>query len=85
MASPAPNGSYLQQADPQNFPANPTGAPPPNNYQAPVSAQPDQQHGQTPDVPKDDEVGWYFVEQYYTTLNKSPDRVHVSFHLPCPS
>ncbi|KAF8251649.1 NTF2-domain-containing protein [Wilcoxina mikolae CBS 423.85] len=74
MASPAPNGSYLQQADPQNFPANATGAPPPNNYQAPASTQPEQQ-GQTPDVPKD-EVGWYFVEQYYTTLNKSPDRVH---------
>lgn len=25
-----------------------------------------------------DEVGWYFVEQYYTTLSKSPDRIHVS-------
>lgn len=27
-------------------------------------------------VPKD-EVGWYFVEQYYTTLSKHPDRLHV--------
>lgn len=25
-----------------------------------------------------DEVGWYFVEQYYTTLSKTPDRIHVS-------
>lgn len=28
-------------------------------------------------VPKD-EVGWYFVEQYYTTLSKHPERLHVS-------
>jgi hypothetical protein len=29
------------------------------------------------EIPKD-EVGWYFVEQYYTTLSKSPDRLYVS-------
>lgn len=29
-------------------------------------------------VPKD-EVGWYFVEQYYTTLSKHPERLHVRF------
>lgn len=28
-------------------------------------------------VPKD-EVGWYFVEQYYTTLSRNPDQLHVS-------
>lgn len=27
-----------------------------------------------------DEVGWYFVEQYYTTLSKSPEKLHVSPH-----
>lgn len=27
-----------------------------------------------------EEVGWYFVQQYYTTLNKTPERLHVSFH-----
>ena len=27
-------------------------------------------------VPKD-EVGWYFVEQYYTTLSKTPEILHV--------
>lgn len=27
-----------------------------------------------------DEVGWYFVEQYYTTLSKSPEKLHVSSH-----
>ena len=31
----------------------------------------------TTNLPKD-EVGWYFVEQYYTTLSKSPERLHVS-------
>ena len=30
----------------------------------------------TSELPKD-EVGWYFVEQYYTTLSKSPDRLYV--------
>lgn len=28
-----------------------------------------------------DEVGWYFVEQYYTTLSKNNDRLHVSLSL----
>lgn len=30
-----------------------------------------------PDYRKD-EVGWYFVEQYYTNLSKSPDKLYVS-------
>lgn len=29
-------------------------------------------------VPKD-EVGWYFVEQYYTTLSKTPEKLHVRY------
>jgi hypothetical protein len=29
-----------------------------------------------------DEVGWYFVEQYYTTLSKSPEKLHVSSITP---
>lgn len=33
--------------------------------------------GTTNNLPKD-EVGWYFVEQYYTTMSKSPERLHVS-------
>lgn len=32
-----------------------------------------------------DEVGWYFVEQYYTTLSKSPEKLHVrSIFSPSP-
>jgi len=29
------------------------------------------------DIPKE-EVGWYFVEQYYTTLSRSPEKLFVS-------
>ena len=28
------------------------------------------------DIPKD-EVGWYFVEQYYTTMSKNPEKLYV--------
>jgi hypothetical protein len=31
-----------------------------------------------PDGISKDEVGWYFVEQYYTTLSKTPDKLYVS-------
>jgi hypothetical protein len=31
----------------------------------------------TSEIPKD-EVGWYFVEQYYTTLSRSPEKLYVS-------
>lgn len=33
------------------------------------------------DIPKD-EVGWYFVEQYYTTLSRSPEKLFVSISRP---
>ncbi|KAH6998779.1 hypothetical protein BKA56DRAFT_665326 [Ilyonectria sp. MPI-CAGE-AT-0026] len=29
--------------------------------------------------PSKDEVGWYFVEQYYTTLSKSPEKLHLFY------
>ncbi|KAH0612914.1 uncharacterized protein H6S33_009294 [Morchella sextelata] len=81
MASPQPpvvntNGSYLQQADPQSFQANPTAGTAPN-YQTQSGAP--QQASATESVPKD-EVGWYFVEQYYTTLNKTPERLHLFYN-----
>ena len=32
-----------------------------------------------------EEVAWYFVEQYYTTMSRSPDKLYVRFHfLPSP-
>ncbi|KAL8778928.1 MAG: hypothetical protein Q9194_001723 [Teloschistes cf. exilis] len=30
-------------------------------------------------LPKD-EVGWYFVEQYYTTLSKNPEKLHLFYN-----
>jgi hypothetical protein len=45
------------------------------------TAQPAQQAAA--EIPKD-EVGWYFVEQYYTTLSKSPERLYVSRLRPAP-
>lgn len=79
MASTQPsvattNGSYLQQADLQSFSANHPVAVP--NYQTQGGAP--QQPSASPEAVPKDEVGWYFVEQYYTTLNKTPERLHVS-------
>ncbi|EMC94607.1 hypothetical protein BAUCODRAFT_35841 [Baudoinia panamericana UAMH 10762] len=32
-----------------------------------------------PEIPKD-EVGWYFVEQYYTTLSRSPEKLYLFYN-----
>lgn len=37
------------------------------------------QHTTQPDISKD-EVGWYFVEQYYTTLSRSPERLYLFYN-----
>lgn len=31
------------------------------------------------EIPKD-EVGWYFVEQYYTTLSRTPDKLYLYYN-----
>jgi hypothetical protein len=75
------NGNYPQQGyDATAYTAAATSAAP--------SYAGSQQNTQTPsaaaaEIPKD-EVGWYFVEQYYTTLSRSPDRLYVSSS-PCTS
>lgn len=33
---------------------------------------------QKADLPKD-EVGWFFVEQYYTTMSRSPEKLHLFY------
>ncbi|KAJ5580946.1 hypothetical protein N7450_007247 [Penicillium hetheringtonii] len=33
---------------------------------------------QKSDIPKD-EVGWFFVEQYYTTMSRNPDKLHLFY------
>jgi hypothetical protein len=53
-----------------------------HSYDTFQQSQPAQQAAAS-EIPKD-EVGWYFVEQYYTTLSKSPDRLYVSRLRPAP-
>lgn len=64
----ATNGSFAQQDQFKAAPENYTAG-------APADAGADNNN-----LSKD-EVGWYFVEQYYTTLSKSPEKLHVSPHL----
>lgn len=42
-----------------------------------VDDQASQQANSTNNLGKD-EVGWYFVEQFYNTLSRSPEKLHVS-------
>lgn len=41
----------------------------------PSNAPPSEQEN---DISKD-EVGWYFVEQYYTTMSRSPEKLHLFY------
>ncbi len=53
-----------------------------NHHDQYVAAAPPTEASASADSPTEHlpkvEVGWYFVEQYYTTMSKSPDRLHVS-------
>jgi hypothetical protein len=69
------NGNYAQQTYENSYA---TGASNFTPSQQPSASQPAQEASAS-DIPKD-EVGWYFVEQYYTTLSKSPDRLYVSWN-----
>ena len=73
-----PNGNYAPQQhgfDQQQ--ANNAYAS--QNYnQAPAASNPPAPAANTQsEIPKD-EVGWYFVEQYYTTLSRTPEKLYVS-------
>ncbi|KAJ4304180.1 hypothetical protein N0V88_001792 [Collariella sp. IMI 366227] len=51
----------------------------PEQYAAPAQTDAPA-HAETSNAPlPKDEVGWYFVEQYYTTLAKSPERLHLFY------
>ena len=65
------NGSYAQGYDGSNYANN---AP---SYSANASQPAQSSSAAASEIPKD-EVGWYFVEQYYTTLSRSPDKLYVS-------
>ncbi|ORY08691.1 hypothetical protein BCR34DRAFT_389134 [Clohesyomyces aquaticus] len=82
------NGNYAQQGyDPM---ANSYAAANNNNnnnnnstagYSTSQQAPSSQPSGgaSTSEIPKD-EVGWYFVEQYYTTLSKSPEKLFLFYN-----
>lgn len=74
MASTEVNGNYAPQGYENSYS---TGASNFTPSQQPA-AQPAQQ-APASEVPKD-EVGWYFVEQYYTTLSKSPERLYLFYN-----
>jgi hypothetical protein len=71
MAVSASNSnSYLAQVDPYV---------PTTSYDASMAPQTETTPAAAPvEQPGKDEVGWLFVEQYYTTLNKTPEKLHVS-------
>ena len=76
--SSMPNGNYAPQQhgfDQQQ--ANNAYAS--QNYnQAPAASNPAPSANTQSEIPKD-EVGWYFVEQYYTTLSRTPEKLYVSW------
>ncbi|KAL8720559.1 MAG: hypothetical protein Q9225_002605 [Loekoesia sp. 1 TL-2023] len=58
--------------------AGSAGAEAPNGPQTSTSASATPAEASS-SVPKD-EVGWYFVEQYYTTLSKNPEKLHLFYN-----
>lgn len=74
-STPPVNGLYGgQYSTPAELPA-----PAPGASHAPSASQ--STTASTTAAPKADpqEIGWYFVEQYYTTLSKSPERIHLFY------
>lgn len=67
-----PNGAYAPGYDANTY-ANGNA----NQAYNQSQSQPAQQQPSAADIPKD-EVGWYFVEQYYTTLSKTSEKLYVS-------
>ncbi|KAJ4293271.1 hypothetical protein N0V90_008553 [Kalmusia sp. IMI 367209] len=61
------NGNYAQQSFDASSYATSQQAPSQNSSTA------------TSEIPKD-EVGWYFVEQYYTTLSRTPDKLYLFYN-----
>ncbi|CAE7206402.1 hypothetical protein PTNB73_07342 [Pyrenophora teres f. teres] len=69
------NGNYAPQAYENSYS---TGASNFTPSQQPTASQPAQQANAS-EIPKD-EVGWYFVEQYYTTLSKNPNQLYLFYN-----
>ena len=77
LAAPTINGTYGAQSPyPGSEAAAHIAANAPTNG---GSSGPSSTVGATPGEMGKDEIGWAFVEQYYTTLSRSPERLHVSY------
>ena len=72
MATDAVNGmDYNHYSQPAELAASTP------SHQASASQSSNAAPGQKPDP---QEIGWYFVEQYYTTLSKTPDKIHLFYN-----
>ncbi|KAF1958902.1 hypothetical protein CC80DRAFT_21917 [Byssothecium circinans] len=75
------NGNYAQQgydAAVNNY--NAAGANNATSYGGSQQQAPSQSTSSPADAIPKDEVGWYFVEQYYTTLSKTPDKLYLFYN-----
>lgn len=70
------NGTYHAHHHPSHYVADPYNAHLPVNNSAVASGQAGNENKN--EIPKD-EVGWFFVEQYYTTLSRSPEKLHLFY------
>ena len=69
------NGIYGGQYDsPAELPA-----PTPSASHAPSASQSTTTSAAAAPKADPQEIGWYFVEQYYTTLSKNPERIHLFY------
>lgn len=71
------NGLYgsAQYAQPAELAASTPSAP----THATSSSQSTTTSATTPQKADPQEIGWYFVEQYYTTLSKTPEKIHLFY------
>lgn len=71
------NGFSYASNNQNTQPPASTNAPPTSS--TPSNAAASSQQTPQPDIPKD-EVGWYFVEQYYTTLSRTPEKLYLFYN-----
>jgi hypothetical protein len=73
--APSVNGMYgSQYGQPAELAASV-----PSSTQASVAPQGPAESATSATKADPQEIGWYFVEQYYTTLSKNPDRIHLFY------
>jgi hypothetical protein len=74
--APVTNGLYGQYQPPAELAASTPSAPShaPSASQSTTTSAVAQQQKADPQ-----EIGWYFVEQYYTTLSKTPEKIHLFY------